>query len=348
VIIIALAVCTFSTFVFSYATHFWLAAAMRALSGFGAAFCLLSVMRLATRWFPTTKLALAIGVVVTMAMIGGMVAQTPVAVLNEYVGWRKMVRIDSGMGLIFIAIIFWQVRDFPLHSTLKMQTQKMLHNVSFWHSVFSVWKNPQNWLAGCYTSFLNLPILVIGALWGTNYLCQVHHLSMHEATSVSMVLFLGTIIGCPTLGWVSDTLKRRKLPMIICAFIAIVNVLLIMYWPTPSYTIITMLFFSLGFITSAQIISYPLIAESNPNALAGTATGWAAVLIMGGGAVGQPMFGWLLDRDWNGVKVAGVPVYSAADYLYAWRFIPIMFVVALILSLILKETNSKPYSEKQS
>jgi MFS family permease len=338
-IAVALSLCTLATLGFSFAHSYAFAASMRTLSGIGAAFCFLSAMRLATRWFPAKKMALATGFIVTMAMIGGMVAQTPIAILVSHLGWRHTVFIDGLLGIVFVLIILWQIRDFPHGATDRHKTEEVLEKIGFWPSIFRAWKNPQNWLGGLYTSFLNLPILIIGALWGAQFLIQVNHFTAEQAGNIMMMLFLGTIIGSPVLGWISDAMRRRKLPMIICAIISIILVLCIMYWSHATYYGLLALFLLLGFFTSGQIISYPVIAESNPNALVGTATGWAAVLIMGGGAVGQPLFGWLLDKHWDGTKLHNMPIYNAADYHFAWMVFPIMFFVALIIAFFIKETR---------
>ena len=340
-IAVALSLCTIATIGFSLAHSYAFAAAMRTLSGIGAAFCFLSALRLATRWFEPKQLALATGFIVTMAMVGGMVAQTPIAILVQHYSWRHTVFADGLVGIVFVIVILWQIRDFPRGSNIQQTTENDLQKMGFWPSIFAAWKNPQNWLGGLYTSFLNLPILIIGALWGTQFLVQVHHLSPEKAGVISMMLFLGTIIGSPLLGWISDSMRSRKKPMIICAILSIILVLIIMYTPHASFITLFILFLALGLSTSGQIISYPLIAESNPNCLAGSATGWAAVLIMGGGAFGQPLFGWLLDKHWDGVKAHGVPVYTAANYHFAWLIFPIMFVLALIISFIIKDTGCK-------
>jgi MFS family permease len=339
----AMSLCTAATIIFSFAQTYELAMAMRLLSGVGAAFCFLSALRLATRWFPPRHLALATGMIVTMAMLGGMVGQAPISIFVQHFGWRPTVFVDGLLGIVFIVIILWQVRDFPPGSQTKENSSDSLQQLGFWQSIWKALGNTQNWLAGFYTSFINLPILVLGALWGTEFLVQVHHLSQTEAATVNMMLFLGFVIGSPILGWWSDHLGQRKLPMLICAILSIITILIIMYLPNMGFWTSLGLFLTLGFISSGQIISYPLIAESNPNYLVGTATGWAAVLIMGGGAFGQPLFGWLLDLHWNGLKLNNVPIYTAADYHFAWLIFPIMFIIAFFMALLARETYCKAY-----
>ena len=59
----------------------------------------------------------------------------------------------------------------------------------------------------------------------------------------------------------------------------------------------------------------------------------------GGGAVFQPLMGFLLDLHWDGTKIAGVPVYSTADYQFAFWIFPIMFVIGLVCALLVKERH---------
>ena len=343
IIILAMSLCTVSTIIFSFVQTYEWAMAMRLLSGIGAAFCFLSALRLATRWFPPSHLALATGMIVTMAMLGGMVGQAPISILVQNFGWRHTVLVDGLLGIVFIAIILWQVRDYPPGSSIKME-QNQLQQLGFWKSIFQALRNSQTWLAGFFTSFINLPILVLGALWGTEFLVQVHHFSQTQAATVNMMLFLGFVIGSPIAGWWSDHLGRRKLPMLLCAVLSLIVILIIMYTPSLNFWSALLLFLALGFISSGQIIGYPLIAESNPSCLVGTATGWAAVLIMGGGAFGQPLFGWLLDLHWNGLKINNVPIYTAADYHFAWLIFPIMFIIAFFMALLARETYCKVYA----
>jgi hypothetical protein len=107
------------------------------------------------------------------------------------------------------------------------------------------------------------------------------------------------------------------------------------------------IFFLLGFTTSAQIITYPLIAESNPGAIVGSAEGLASVLIMAGGFT-QPFFAWLMELHWNHQIVNDLPVYSSSDYRLALCIMPIAFFLGLIMSCLIRETRCKPYHAKQT
>lgn len=334
----AMAVSIAATFYLSFTENYWMAFAMRLLSGFGAAFNLLSSLRLASRWFPAKKLAIVTGVVVTMAMLGGVVAQTPMTLLVDSFGWRNAVRIDAGLGIIFLALIIACVRDYPPgYIAAKIEKPNTLNiRETLWY----ILKNGQNWLAGTYTSLLNLPILVLGALWGSQYLMKVDGVTAIQASFINSMLFIGTIVGSPLFGMWSDSTKQRKIPMIAGAILSIVIILMIRYWVMPGFATLIILFFLLGFFTSTQVISYPLITESNPLSLTGSALGMASVIIMAGGAIFQPVMGILLDMHWAGTTSAGVPVYSVADFQFAFMIFPIMFLLSFLCSLFIRETKA--------
>jgi MFS family permease len=339
VLSIAMAVSIIATLFLAYTNHYWIAFMMRLLSGFGASFNLLSSLRLASRWFPLSKLAIVTGAVVTMAFLGGVTAQVPMTYLAATFGWRGAIQIDAAIGVFFLLLIMTIVRDFPkgYKETHPAEFQELPLRVALIQAL----KNKQTWLSGAYTSFINLPILVFGALWGIQYWVHAHNFSQTRASLIESMLFIGAIVGAPFFGWLSDHFQRRKTPMVWGAVISIILIFTIRYWNTTSFTANLILLVLLGFFTSSQVITYPLIAESNPRNLTATSLGVASVLIIGGGALFQSIMGLMLDWHWNGVKLNGVPAFSVADYQFAFMIFPVMFIIALVCALFINETYCK-------
>jgi len=97
----AVAICTVGTYLFAAADQFAQAATGRFMVGIGASFCFLSCIRIASRWFPPKRMALVTGFVVTFAMLGGLVAQTPFALLTEFLGdWRLALYVNTSLGIV--------------------------------------------------------------------------------------------------------------------------------------------------------------------------------------------------------------------------------------------------------
>lgn len=345
VISLAMAACVLFTLLFSQTDTYWQAALCRFCTGMAAAFVLVGSVRVASRWFPPKRMALVVGLVVTMAMLGGMLAQAPMTYLADSLGWRHAVLIDGGIGIVLLVIIIAFVRDHPSDAVQEAAVEKA-HHMPLGQGIRLAAKNSQTWLAGLYTNFMNLPIMLLGVVWGVMYLVNVDHLDRPHAALVTSMIYFGTIIGSPTVGWLSDTLRKRKLPMIVGSLFALLLILLVMYLPHLDFRVLMGLFFLLGFVTSSQVISYPLVAESNPLTITGTAEGLTSTLVMTGGFL-QPLFGVLLQHGWHHHMVHGVPVYSMSNYAHAMWIMPIAFVGSFILSLFIKETGCRHYQTTQ-
>jgi len=337
--LIAMGICVLGTALFSQTTSLLTAEICRFFTGIGSAFCFLSCVRLASRWFPSNRMAFITGLIVTMAMIGGMVAQTPLALLTEKLGWRNALMMDAVLGAVIFAIIWTFVKDYPEEYDESQHASTLISNVGYFKSLKQSYLKLQNWLAGIYTCLTNLPIYLLGAIWGGLYLMQIHHFTRTQASYITSMIFIGSVVGCPLMGWISDYIGKRRLPMLYPCIISFLLVTIIIYAPSLSLGGFMLLFFLIGLTTSSQIISYPAIAESNSKALTATAVSVVSFTTLSGGAVFQPLFGWLMDKHWDGTVVNKVAVYSPSDYHFALMIMPIGFVIAFIAAKFLRETN---------
>lgn len=333
VILLSMFVCVLGTLGFAVTDSFALASFFHFLTGIGNAFCFISCVVLISHWFPPRRQALVIGTVVTMAFAGGMMAHTPFAMVNEVFGWRRALLIDGILGLVLMVWIYAIVQDRPEDTPIAVKTNTQSGPLGLRKSLFSA----QNWLAGVYASFLNLPIMVLCALWGASYLQVVHHLSDIAASNVVSLIFMGSIVGCPLAGWLSDTQGRRKPLMLVGAVATLITVIPLFMGMVFSQHVLSILFFAIGFFSSTQVIAYPLVAESNPAENTGAATGIASLIIMGGAGIAQVLFGWLMSYHASNTTSA----YTVADFQCAMWIFPIAVVLAFIAVLLTKETYCK-------
>ncbi|MFO9434558.1 MFS transporter [Legionella pneumophila serogroup 1] len=333
VILTAMFVCVVGTIGFAVTESFFLASFFHFLSGIGNAFCFLSCVVLVSHWFPPRRQALVIGSLVTMAFIGGMMAHTPFAYLNDLFGWRRALLIDGVVGAFLILWIYMIVQDRPE----KSPAHKLTNEGQILSSFMKALSNKQNWLAGLYTSLLNLPIMVLCALWGASYLQVAHHLPDIAASNVVSLIFMGSVVGCPLVGWLSDTQGRRKPLMIFGAIATLITTIPLFINVVLTQMSLSILFFALGLFTSTQVISYPLVAESNQPENTGAATGIASVIIMGGGGVAQVLFGWLMAHH-AGINVTA---YTVSDFQFAMWMFPVAAIAGLVAVLMTRETYCK-------
>lgn len=302
------------------------ASVLRFLTGVAHCAAFMAPFRLAPRWFPSRQLALVSGLLVAFAVFGGWVSGAPLLGLIIGFGGKTAMLINTGLGVVILVLAALLLKDFP--EDFKAESS-IGNNISLVKGLKLAAKNKQNWLSGLYIGLLNLAVLLLGAMWGTTYL-KIVNPEFSEATYTGIIgmIFIGTIIGSPLSGLISDKLKSRKKSMIGGGILSLAVMLLIMFPPSTSATMFYVLFLLLGIITAAQSIGYPVIGESNEDKVLGTANGLAAVVLMGMGAIGQPLFGKLVD-----VFGGTTEAFQKAIWV-----MPIAFLAAIICAVLLKET----------
>jgi MFS family permease len=311
------------TFIFILSANFTIALMARFMAGMGHAFALISCFKLVTQWFPTRRHALLIGTIITIALCGGAAAQAPFAYLIEKFNLHTALTINIIIGCIALCVIGLFFRKIADKNNASETKRHFLENLN------AAWRNPQNWLCGFYICLSSLPLMLLGAVWGATYLVHHHHLTAPLASWVTMMIFLGMIMGSPIMGWISDSIKKRKLPMMIGALFSLITTIIILMQPIESFVVLLLLFFALGFFSSAQVVGYAMIAESNSTAITSIAMGFSNVLIMAGSATFQLIFGRLLN------------LHAAENYSFAMPLIPLALIASLIIAMVLKETYRK-------
>lgn len=327
-ILITMTLCIASTLGFALTKSYILASLFRSLTGVTYAFCFLSCIILAYRFFPKNRQALITGCLLTMAFCGGMVAHTPLAYLNDAIGWRKTLWIDVLFGLFILGWLSLVIKD-------KFQPEPSKEDTVTWSKgLKQVLTTKQNWFAGIYTACLNLPIMVLCALWGSSYLHKAHHVTILEASAVVSLILVGSMIGGPLFGLLSDKLGRRKPIMLLGAIGTLGLLVLLMMFEGLSFTALSGLFFAIGLLSSSQIIGYPLISESNSAHHTALATAMISIIILVGGGLGQLLFGMLLQYHAGFLAQHFVSI----DFQYAITMLPIAAAMSCLVILGIDET----------
>jgi len=332
-LLIAMFLCVISTFILAHSHSFYLALFCRFITGIGSAFCFLGPVRLAAHWFPPKRMAFVTGAIVTMAMTGGMLAQYPLIKLVSLVGWRQAVQDVGILGFAMLVVMFFWIKERP-----KVAIKKVGKPINIISAAKKAYLNSQYLRAALYTSLMNMAIAVFGAMMGTLYLEQRLSICSVQASMVNGMLFLGAIIGAPLMGWISDRVGLRIAPMKVGVFASLLTLLAVLYLPV-SLNLMCILFFLLGLFTSAQVISYALVAESSSPMMTATAVSVISLLTQGGYIIYQNLFSNLLTGYGGMHLINGTPVYHLEAYQHAAIILPIGLFIALLMLLGLKETR---------
>jgi len=320
-------VCAIGCIIFSLSNQIQVAAFARLIMGFGAAFAFVSALKIAATWFPTRQFGLLAGLTQATGMLGASIGQMPMAFFVLHIGWRYTLLCIAGIMILLSLLIAFIVRDPSARLQSPCLKKNFLHTP--WSGLMEVLNNKQSWWNALFAGLLFAPTAAFAELWGVKFLRETYHLN-HEIAAMA--------IGGPIVGWISDRIKRRKIVLLLSAFFSFILISIVLLIPHFPVTLLFSLLFLYGVANTGVATSYALASEINPQAISGTSVAFANMASVLVGAGFQPIVGWLLEKNWNGVIANGIAVYSATNFRWALLVLPASALLALMIACGIKET----------
>lgn len=330
--------------VFGYADEASMAKFGRLLMGGGAAFALVSCLKIASTWFSPRRFAFYTGATVTIGFLGAAVGLSTVAFLVSLLSWRGSMLWGGYLGFALTALLWFVVRDQPNEHASQSHDDRVLDEkpLGFIEGLASVIRCRQTWIASIYAALMFVPTLAF-ALWGIPFLGEAHQYDRATSGKVASLIYVGWMFGAPLYGWISDSIGRRNLPMIVATIGNLITCLCIIYFQVVPVFVMGILFFLLGLFSSSFIVAFAVVRESNLPSISGTAIGFMNALNTFGGAIAQPIIGKVLDIYATSPATGGGDrVFSLADYQTALLSLPVCLIGAVVMIFCLKETYCKP------
>ena len=267
----------------------------RLAAGVTCAFTITGTLKIIAEYFYDQERGLAIGLVNTVVFLAGIISQLPFSLVLKNLGINIALLIVFGMGFCSLCLVYFFISH---HKQIK-------HNTNFIHTIIStckIFSDFKNLCAALFACFTNLPLFILGALWGSAYLMRVYNMRSGLAAVIVSMLFLGHMIGAPVFGFLTDRMRSRRGLSLFGAGMAIISALLISlfsYHPFCEEVMLCVLFFFLGVSTSSQIISWTFVVSNSRKDSVARAVSLVGLISVFGGVVFQPMFGLLVQHSGN-------------------------------------------------
>lgn len=338
-IALAIIICAAGSIFFGTTHSIQMLSLGRFLMGIGSSAAFIGVLIIAARWFHPKHFAFLVGIAQMLAALGAMGGSFPLAKMVNIAGWRYTIEILGFSGFVLALLVIWIVRDYPKDHP---HTQPDHYPLGLWKSLMELFSEKQIWPIAFYAFLVWAPITIIAALWGVPYLMTRYNLlKFHASLSISMI-WLGLIIASPLLGWVSDKLKRRKSLLVCSSIIGVITTSFLIFSTHIHFGLTYIIFLLLGIASSGQILSFALIKENVRPLITATAVGFNNMAVVLGGALFQPLVGWMISKFWDGKIENSLPIYTTQNYNKAFVVVPLCFFLSLIISLFfIKETYCK-------
>ncbi|MFQ5972681.1 MAG: MFS transporter [Alphaproteobacteria bacterium] len=314
----------------------------RLLIGGGAGFAFVGTLKLAAGWFPPKRFALVSGLTSLLAMVGAVGGQAPLALVVAATGWRETLLGAAIFALVLSVSIWFIVRDPPAAKAALPQVEP----AGLLDGLRRVTTIRQSWICALYCAAMTATMSSFAVLWGVPYMMQAYGLPRAAAAASISLFMIGWAIGAPLVGWLSDHIGRRRLPMVLAAWLALGSFALLVYLPgLPLRGGQTLLLIN-GMASSTMHLAFVTAREHNPSRAAGTAVSFVNTIVMGSGALFQPFLGLLLDINWDGRMEAGARVYSLDAFQVALLPLLACGVLAVSAAFLVRETHCRMVWER--
>ncbi|MES2200332.1 MAG: MFS transporter [Chlamydiota bacterium] len=327
--------CALGTLFFAVVSTFYLAVAGRLIIGLGASFGFVGALKIAEGRLPQRHFAKAAGFLTALGFSGAIFSDNVVTFFLNSHRWQEIFIFLGFVGIVLSVLIYLVVRD--CHLLQKVQNGMTFSCVR--KGFLQIVKNPFIWINGLIGFCYYFPTSVFAELLGQSYLKTVHNLSAEKATFAITMIFLGWAIGGIFIGWIIDRYQLSRTVLGIGGLFAAICITAVLYIPRLPYESICLLLLFFGVFSSAEIVNYNYARKISTKTFFALALGITNMMVVLGGALFQPLIGWILDCNWQGSMEGQLRIYSPADYKTAFWILPAGLIIGSILSCFLKRVE---------
>ncbi|MCZ6719087.1 MAG: MFS transporter [Gammaproteobacteria bacterium] len=345
---VACVIVTVGGFLFANATGPEMLIIGQVLMAVGGSFGFVGAGFVGGRWFAPIKYGFMFCLVQFVASLSAIAGQMILGKMVEQFPWSTLLNSMAVGGVVLTVVMFVVLRD-PVREDAELAPwegiRKFLNDLIA--AINEVTSIKDSWINSLIGGATFGTMLALGVVWGPKFL-MASGMSQTDAFFTSSIMWAGLAFGAPFFGWLSDKLRKRKLPMAAGCALQLLTIIVIISRPGMSPTEANFYFFIWGFMSGGSMLNFPIGADLVRPALIGTSAAVvnAVQFIVGGIIMAVP--GRVLSGTGLIARIAemeGTAKGTVADYQWAILVIPLILGIALILFLFLRETY--PNSEEE-
>lgn len=337
-VVVGCVVAGLSSIMFSLSVNIIMAYFGRLLVGLGVSVVFLCILKIQSNWFPAEKFATMSGLTSFIGSMGGLLAQTPLIILVDFIGWRNSFLVMGITTLILAVLAALFVKNTPTEmgfpAVNPQGTQTISQKQSIKTQLLEVIKNPKVWYPAFAFGGVNGAFLLFTGTFGVSYIVSVYELTETYGANLVSAALVASGVASLLIGRISDKLRMRKLPIIVLAIITVVAWAILVFL-RPSVILMSILVLLIGVTSSVAVLCWSVGKEvSNPE-LAGMSMSIVNVFGFIFAAILMVVCGKIIDINTaNGLD-------PAISYQKAFMVTVVSAVIALVFALLTTETRGE-------
>ncbi len=276
----------FGTICFAMAQNVAMLFIGRLFIGIGCSTIFVCILTFQAEWMKVNIITTMTGIGIFLGTLGGIFAQSPLVWLVESFGWRGSMYIIAFATFInLILLIKFMVEKKSINSEIPKEVEEeneteINNKKTISKGLLAILLDLRTWapilfFIGVYGSYI-----VISGYAGSSWLMNYYGYSAIEASFYVSLCVLGTAFGPIFIGAFSDKTHSRKLPIIVFGGLYIICWAVICFFPDLFNALgIAVLLFTLGFLSTAFVVTWACIQEINAKEYSAIA---ASIVNMGG------------------------------------------------------------------
>jgi predicted MFS family arabinose efflux permease len=297
----------------------------RALMGAGFGVMLIGSMVVISRWFPPDRFSTLSSMVLSIGLIGNLLATTPLAWATAVIGWRDVFGLVVVFSALATVAVWLVVRDAPPgHPFLQRAPETPAEML---RGLIEVLRNPQLPFI-LALNFCNYACtFTVQGLWGGPFLREVHGLSVIDSGNVLLAAVVVYQIGMLVFGPLDRVLNTRKwIAFAGTSLIALVLGLLALLSQPPAWVAIAAIV-GIGFLSASSTMVMTHGRGIFPDHLIGRGMATMNTSVMLGVGCMQSLSGVIL----GAFAVAPDGARTELAYRSLFGFMCVVLVIALTI-----------------
>jgi MFS family permease len=295
----------------------------RTLMGAGFGCMLIGSMIVIARWFPPDWFSTLSGMVLSIGLIGNLIATTPLAWGTEQIGWRGVFAIMVAFSAVALVAVWLVVRDAPPgHPFLARKSET---SGEMLRGLVEVLRSP-NLPFILVLNFCNYACsFTVQGLWGGPFLREVHGFSIIGSGNVLLAAVIAYQLGMMTFSPLDRVLDTRKWIAIAGTLVIAAILALFALLKAPPAWLVAGGIIAMGFVSASSTMVMTHGRALFPDRLIGRGMASMNTCVMLGVACMQTLSGVILGN------FAPLPDGTRSELAYRslFGFMAVVLVVAI-------------------
>lgn len=295
----------------------------RTLMGAGFGCMLIGSMIVISRWFPPDWFSTLAGMVLSIGLIGNLIATTPLAWGTEQIGWRGVFGIMVGFSAVALVAIWLIVRDAPPgHPFLERKPES---GAEMMRGLVEVLRT-RNLPFILVLNFCNYACsFTVQGLWGGPFLREVHGLTIVDSANVLFAAVIAYQVGMMCFSPLDRVFDTRKWIAISGTLVIAVTLAVLALVERPPVWMAIGAIVGMGFVSASSTMVMTHGRGLFPDRLIGRGMATMNTCVMGGVACMQTLSGVILG--------AFTPMADGARSELAYRSLFGFMAVVLVIAI---------------